>query len=224
MHVGIAYLRWRGKRSRHSRRMRTRDFAYLARGPWRYEPCYLGYYIKVFELRKYLQISHRSSNVYDIPWRVMCASLSFYKKIAIYMYTISVRSVIIICHCEEQTWGSMVWDIWALLYGTAFLVLISIQTSASFFSLEVVKQQNVITYFNRNHVPPVLLMYNYWECHGLSIFLLYLLHPCWNIRAICETDKQPINPIGFPVTVRPMMVYCCIYNGIYSLCLYDFAV
>ena len=33
MHVGIAYLRWRGKRSRHSRRMRTRDFAYLARGP-----------------------------------------------------------------------------------------------------------------------------------------------------------------------------------------------
>ena len=34
MHVGIAYLRWRGKRSRHSRRMRTRKFAYLARGPW----------------------------------------------------------------------------------------------------------------------------------------------------------------------------------------------
>ena len=33
MHVGIAYLRWRGKRSRHSRRMRTRNFAYLARGP-----------------------------------------------------------------------------------------------------------------------------------------------------------------------------------------------
>ena len=33
MHVGIAYLRWWGKRSRHSRRMRTRNFAYLARGP-----------------------------------------------------------------------------------------------------------------------------------------------------------------------------------------------
>ena len=32
MHVGIAYLQWRGKRSRHSRRMRTRNFAYLARG------------------------------------------------------------------------------------------------------------------------------------------------------------------------------------------------
>ena len=35
MHVGIAYLRWLGKRSRHSRRMRTRDLAYLARGPCR---------------------------------------------------------------------------------------------------------------------------------------------------------------------------------------------
>ena len=33
MHVGIAYPRWRGKRSRHSRRMRTRNFTYLARGP-----------------------------------------------------------------------------------------------------------------------------------------------------------------------------------------------
>ena len=38
MHVGIAYLLWRGKRSRHSRRMRTRNFAYLARGPWNW-PC-----------------------------------------------------------------------------------------------------------------------------------------------------------------------------------------
>ena len=34
MHVGIAHLRWRGKRSRHSRRMRTRNFTYLARGPF----------------------------------------------------------------------------------------------------------------------------------------------------------------------------------------------
>ena len=33
MHVGIAYPRWRGKRPRHSRRMRTRNVAYLARGP-----------------------------------------------------------------------------------------------------------------------------------------------------------------------------------------------
>ena len=34
MHVGIAYMRWRGKRSRHSRRMRNRNVTYLARGPW----------------------------------------------------------------------------------------------------------------------------------------------------------------------------------------------
>ena len=33
MHVGIAYPRWRGKRSRHSRRMRTRNLTYLARDP-----------------------------------------------------------------------------------------------------------------------------------------------------------------------------------------------
>ena len=34
MHVGIANLRWRGKRSRHSRRYTTRNFLYLVRGPW----------------------------------------------------------------------------------------------------------------------------------------------------------------------------------------------
>ena len=33
MHVGIDYPRWRGKRSRHSRRMRVCNFTYLARGP-----------------------------------------------------------------------------------------------------------------------------------------------------------------------------------------------
>ena len=34
MHVVIAYLWRRGKRSRHYRRMRTRNFTYLVRGPW----------------------------------------------------------------------------------------------------------------------------------------------------------------------------------------------
>ena len=33
MHVGIACILWRGKRSRHSRRMRIRNFPYLASGP-----------------------------------------------------------------------------------------------------------------------------------------------------------------------------------------------
>ena len=33
MHVRIAYPRWRGKRSRYSRRIRTRNLRYLARGP-----------------------------------------------------------------------------------------------------------------------------------------------------------------------------------------------
>ena len=35
MHVGIACLRWRGKRYLHSRRMRTRNFPYLARGTFK---------------------------------------------------------------------------------------------------------------------------------------------------------------------------------------------
>ena len=34
MHVRIVYPQWQGKRSRHSRCMRTRNFTYLARGPW----------------------------------------------------------------------------------------------------------------------------------------------------------------------------------------------
>ena len=65
--------------------------------------------------------------------------LFFFYQIAIYMYTIPVRSAIIICHCVELhvTWGNVVGDMLTLLYGTAFLVLISIQTSVSLFSLEV---------------------------------------------------------------------------------------
>ena len=89
------------------------------------------YSIKVSELQEYLQISHWS-----------------YNEIAICMYIIPVRSVITICHCVELTWGSVVWDMWALLHGTTFLVSISIQTSASLFSLKLLKQQYVITYFN----------------------------------------------------------------------------
>ena len=42
MHVRIAYLRWWGKRSRHSQRMFTSNFTYLSRGPfrWKSEPLY----------------------------------------------------------------------------------------------------------------------------------------------------------------------------------------
>ena len=93
---------------------------------------------------------------------IKCTSLSFYKKIVIYMYTIPVRSAIIICHCVELTCGNVVWDMLALLFGTAFLVLISIQTSVRLFSLEVLKQQYVTTHFTWSHVLHVLLMYNYW--------------------------------------------------------------
>ena len=37
------------------------------------------YYIDVFALQKYLQISHWPSNVNDIPWRVLCTLLSLKK-------------------------------------------------------------------------------------------------------------------------------------------------
>ena len=116
--------------------------------------------------------------------------------------------------CGLRYAGASVWN--------NILALISIQTSASLFSLKVLKQQYVITYFNLSYVPHdiVLLMYNYWQCHFLSFFLLHPLHPCWNILAICETDKEPINPSGFPAPFAPMIICCCICTGIYSLCLY----
>ena len=148
--------------------------------------------------------------------------MAFLRKIAVYMYMILVRSVIIICHCVELTWGNVVWDMWALLYGTTFLVLTSIQTSASVFSLEVLKHQYVITYSNWSHVPHVLLIHNYWQCHlVLLFFLLHPLHPCWNILAIRVTDKEPINPTGFPAPFAPMIMHCCICTGIYISCWYD---
>ena len=84
------------------------------------------------------------------------------RKIAIYTYMILVRIVIIICLCVGLTWGCVVWDMWALLYGTTFLVLTTFQTSARLFSLGVLMQQYVITYFNWSNVPHVLLIHNYW--------------------------------------------------------------
>ena len=75
----------------------------------------------------------------------------------IYMYTIPVKSAVIICHYVELKWGSVIWDMWVLLYGTSFLVFISIQTQASLFPQEVLKHQSVITNFNQSCVH-VLLM------------------------------------------------------------------
>ena len=126
-----------------------------------------------------MQLAHLKSilNLYFLKWHSCIAlsiveliisftplSLSFNKKIGIYMYIIPVRRAIIICHCVELTWGSVVRDMLVILCGTTFLTLILIQTSASLFSLEVLKQQYVKTYFNLSYVPHdiVLLMYNYW--------------------------------------------------------------
>ena len=62
MHVGIAYLRWRGKRSRHSRRMRTRNFVYLARGP-----CDVSFWIK-YCIYAYA-LAFRSIHIHIRTWR-----------------------------------------------------------------------------------------------------------------------------------------------------------
>ena len=109
---------------------------------------------------KYL-IGRLIYRIYHGQLRVLHCLLT---KIAIYMYTIPVRSAIIICHCVELTWGSVVWDMLVLLCGATFYALISIQTLASLYSLEVLKQQYVITYFSLSYVQHdiVLLMYNYW--------------------------------------------------------------
>ena len=63
-----------------------------------------------------------------------------------HMYTIPIRSVFIICHCVELSRGSVVLDMWSLLYRTAFLVLKSNWKSASSCSLKVLRQQYVKTY------------------------------------------------------------------------------
>ena len=138
---------------------------------------------------------------------------------------IPIRSVII-CHSVELTWGSVVWDMLAFQYGTTFLVLISIQTSVSLFSSEVLQQQYVITYFDRSHVSHVLcccyiIIGNIILCYFFSFFLLHPLHPCWNILAIDETDKGPINPPGFSAPLAPMLMYFCICTRIYISCWYD---
>ena len=147
--------------------------------------------------------------------------------LAIYMYTIPVRNAIIICHCVELTWGNVVWDILALLCGTTFLVLISIHASASLFSLEVLKQQYVITYFNRGHALHVLLMYNYWWCHFLSceIFLAVapvvplLKYTCymWNRQRAHKSHRISSSHCSHD----NILFY---FTGICSLWWYDYAV
>ena len=68
--------------------------------------------------------------------------------------------------------------------------------------------------WNRTITGNVILCYS-------PFFLLKPLHPCWNIFAICETDKAPINPTGFPAHFAPMIIHCCICTGIYISYWYD---
>ena len=69
----------------------------------------------------------------------------------------------------------------------------------------------------------VVLMPLVFRMGSITIWLsvLHPLHPCWNILAICITDKEPINPTGFPAPFAPMIMHCCICTGIYISCWYD---
>ena len=99
MHVGIAYLRWRGKRSRHSQRMRTRDFAYLARGPWR---------LIETEMPK-LKLGYHDSNIPNIvnylftkfnkgkpPFRHWNAKVMFSSLLACYLLSFTILASIFV--------------------------------------------------------------------------------------------------------------------------------
>ena len=128
---------------------------------------------------------HYNSNIvkapYQLPkWHVYL----FLQNIAIYMYTIPVRSIIIIYLCVELTWGSVVWYMLALLCGTIILVLISIQPSVTLFSLEVLKLKYLITNFYRCYVPHVLLMYNYLLCYFDVIFSYVFCYTLWTLVGI----------------------------------------
>ena len=70
------------------------------------------YNIKICELRDNLQISRLMCGLYNGELRVFHG---LFKK------NIPVGIAITICHCVELTWGSVVWDMWAFLFGTAFL-------------------------------------------------------------------------------------------------------
>ena len=76
MHVGNAYPRWRGKRSQHPLRLRTRNFTFLARGPWKY---------------KQILISTLPAGVMVLLTSIMVEYICMYIYIYIYIYIISIK-------------------------------------------------------------------------------------------------------------------------------------
>ena len=124
MHVGIAYTRWRGKRSRHSRRMRTRNFPYLARGPWRWH--ILSIPLADREISKssstFSAINISSNIVWVLQLHDTIQMKSNYTWINYKHDNIAIRSYIMIYNF-----------VWKLIFGSNLVALISQKEKNSWF-------------------------------------------------------------------------------------------
>ena len=72
-------------------------------------------------------------------------------------------------------------------------------------------------------------MYHMTSCFlfittGNVIFCQFIAPSAPFLKYTCETDKEPINPTGFPALFAPMIIYCCICTGIHITYLYVCAV
>ena len=79
-----------------------------------------------------------------------------------------------------------------------------------FTTLNFLNCENILIKVILPHVWLLVISFRYF-------FPLHPLHPWWNIFAICETDKESINPTGFQAPFAPMIMWCCICTGIYTL-------
>ena len=82
---GFPWSQWRGKRSRHSRRMRKQNFAYLVRGSWHQHCCGWFWYYRWFE-RSFFTRSVRPS--FSLSWICVCYIQIFYA-LALYLSSTS---------------------------------------------------------------------------------------------------------------------------------------
>ena len=123
MHFGIAHPRWREKRSRHSRRMRTRKFAYLTRGLWHRSSITDLYFFMNYQVLKpnchmYFTHTYLTFSIPSISFRQMCfvTMLCFnlahlphfvffycWTSFCIYLYTVSINvDVSYVFRCQWQ--------------------------------------------------------------------------------------------------------------------------
>ena len=67
-------------------------------------------------------------------------------------------------------------------------------------------------------VAPIIWLYQIEDAQKEEVFFpellitlrSYAFAPYWNILAVCEANKEPINLSGFPAPFTPMKMHCCI--------------